>query len=749
MVLGLFILAMAWTSQLGAAEANSAPSRTQESAVEPTEHDRLSVEQLVEDARHSIVAVTHYGRELEEKGVGTGFIISSNGLIATCQHVIGEARPIRVRLTDGREFDVTAVHAWDRRLDLAIVQIDAENLPALSLGNSDALAQGAPIVALGNPVGLDLSVVRGILSARSEIAGQEMLQLAIPIEPGYSGGPVIDSQGRVQGILNMKSALTRNLGFAIPVNLLKPMIQQPSRVPIARWQTIGALNSKNWETLFGADWSQHGGVISVEYPGSGFGGRSLCLSYQEVPDRPYEVAVTVKLDDESGAAGLVFGSDGDQRHYGFYPSAGELRLTRFDGPTVFTWNILAQVQSPHYRPGDWNTIRVRREKDAILCYVNGHLVVESADEGLPDGRVGLAKFRHTQAQFKRFRVGRDTEEAGGTLPVTLAASIREAIAAPALSRDEDETLLASLQASAEAGRVFLHGEARRLEAEAGRLRDLARRVHERSIRDQLAEWLARPEAEIDLMKASLLVARLDNPELDVDFYLNQIDTMADEIRGAVASDVSQEALLRALRDYLFQENGFHGSRTDYYHQANSYVDRVLNDREGIPLTLSVIFLELADRIGLRNVHGVPMPGHFLVKHSPENGPEQLIDVYEGGKFVSRQDAEERILETAGMRLRESHLQPANKRDIVVRMLRNLQRIAEGNGALKEELKYQNVILALQPDSSVDRFQRAGLHLRNRDADAARRDLKWLLDHQPSGLDLERIGDIYRSLDTAQ
>ena len=78
----------------------------------------------------------------------------------------------------------------------------------------------------------------------------------------------------------------------------------------------------------------------MDGPGTGFGGRSFCLSGQTVPEVPFEVAVTVRLDDESGAAGLIFHADGADRHYGFYPTGGKLRLTRFDGPDVFTWKIL-------------------------------------------------------------------------------------------------------------------------------------------------------------------------------------------------------------------------------------------------------------------------------------------------------------------------------------------------------------------------------------------------------------------------
>src|SRR4029077_18090005 len=85
---------------------------------------------------------------------------------------------------------------------------------------------------------------------------------------------------------------------------------------------------------------------------------------------------------------------------------GQLRLTRFDSPDVFSWEILRQLASPHYHPGDWNTLKVRLDRGRIVCSVNGHVLVESTDTGLTEGRVGLAKFRDTRAEFKDFRVAR-------------------------------------------------------------------------------------------------------------------------------------------------------------------------------------------------------------------------------------------------------------------------------------------------------------------------------------------------------
>ena len=148
----------------------------------------LSVEQVVDLARPSLAVISLSGRDGRDLGVGTGFVIDSAGLIATNLHVIGDARPFRVELGDGRQLTVTGVHAWDRNMDLAIIQVKEQDLPALKLGKLADLKQGAPIVVMGNPHGLKESVVSGVNSGIREIEGRQMLQLAVPIEPGNSGG---------------------------------------------------------------------------------------------------------------------------------------------------------------------------------------------------------------------------------------------------------------------------------------------------------------------------------------------------------------------------------------------------------------------------------------------------------------------------------------------------------------------------------------------------------------------------------
>src|SRR5688572_29990738 len=204
----------------------------------------------------SIVVIRGSGRDGKQDGLGSGFIVDSSGLIATNLHVIGEGRSFTVETSDGRKLQPVAVYASDRNFDLAVVRVEAKDLSALPLGDSDDVEPGREVIALGNPQGLERSVVKGVVSGSREIDGLPLIQLAIPIEPGNSGGPVLDMAGRVLGVVTMKSQVTDNLGFAVKINAVKPLLAKPNTVLMDRWLTIGAIDQDRWEPLFGSKWTQ-------------------------------------------------------------------------------------------------------------------------------------------------------------------------------------------------------------------------------------------------------------------------------------------------------------------------------------------------------------------------------------------------------------------------------------------------------------------------------------------------------------
>jgi regulator of sirC expression with transglutaminase-like and TPR domain len=700
-----------------------------------------SVEQLVEKVRKSIAVITFTGRDGKRQGLGTGFVVDAGGLIATNLHVIGEARPITVQLAD-KNYEVTSIHASDRSLDLALLRINAKNLPVLSLGDSAAVKQGQAVVAFGNPLGLTHSVVSGIVSSKREIEGRPMIQLAIPLERGNSGGPVLDLDGRVQGIITMKSQVTNNLGFAMPINDLKLLIKKPNPIPMSRWLTIGALDSADWSPVFGAHWRQHAGHIHVEGEGAGFGGRSLCLWQHQTPPLPFEITVTVRLDDEAGAAGLAFAADGGSNHYGFYPSGGRLRLTRFAGPDVYSWKILRYEPSPHYRPGEWNTLKVRIEKEKLRCYVNDELVFEFGQFDPAGVKVGLAKFRDTVAEFKNFQMAK--EIVSQRPPADLVKKITDSIAVIPHGPIKPETVR-SLVSDGDLSTRVLRDRAKHLEQEASQLRQLAQTVHHKRVQAELVKALEGKDEDIDLVHAALLVARLDNEELDMEPYRREIDRMAGEIRAALPKDADGTAKLAALNKYFFTERGFHGSRADYYSRSNSYLNEVLDDREGIPITLSVLYLELGRRLGLKIV-GIPLPGHFVVRFQPDKGEGQLIDVFEGGKLLTQKEVTQRVLDQTGEPLTEEEMKPAGKKAIIVRMLHNLLGIAGRNREAVETLHYLDAILAIDPQARHDRLMRAVIRYQSGQKQEALADTEWFVAHPEGDADGKRALELRRVIE---
>jgi hypothetical protein len=240
-----------------------------------------SAEETAEKGRASVVTISSSDRRGESRGLGSGFIVRADGVVATSFHVIGQGRPFTVSLPGGRVARPTAVLAVDRAKDLAVVRIDAEGLPALELGDSDAVRPGQPVLAVGSPLGFRESVAQGVVAQKREMEGRQLIQVSMPIEPGSSGSPLLDLEGRVLGVIAIKSAVS--MGFAVPVNDLKALLAREKPMPIANWLTVGALDPREWQAHFGGEWRQRAGRLIASGMGEGFGGRTLCLSATTPP----------------------------------------------------------------------------------------------------------------------------------------------------------------------------------------------------------------------------------------------------------------------------------------------------------------------------------------------------------------------------------------------------------------------------------------------------------------------------------
>jgi S1-C subfamily serine protease len=160
---------------------------------------------------------------------GSGFIVSPDGKIVTCQHVISGAQSASVRLLNGASFPDVSVLAEDSVRDVAVIKVQGQDLPCVVLGNSDSVEIGSHVVAIGNPKGYENTISDGLLSgSRTFNDSFREIQISAPISPGSSGGPVFDDSGRVIGIAKSVSSakLAQNLNFCVPINDALPFIRR-------------------------------------------------------------------------------------------------------------------------------------------------------------------------------------------------------------------------------------------------------------------------------------------------------------------------------------------------------------------------------------------------------------------------------------------------------------------------------------------------------------------------------------------
>ena len=717
--------------------------------LELAKRDAKDFKNLASLIKPSVVVIESVDRNGYEGGRGTGFVVREDGVIATNFHVIGEHRDFSIRFSDGRTFRPRSILAIDRDRDLALVKIDAKKLPVLKLGNSRDLIPGQAVLSIGNPLGYEHSVSRGVIAAIRELEfgdGRPMVQVAIPIEPGSSGSPALDLNGNVIAILSIKSGGA--MGFGVPVNELKRLLGETNPIPMQKWLTIGALDELEWKPVMNGSWKQRAGIITASGLGNGFGGRMLCLNQTKFPDLPFEIEVEVQLEDESGAAGLVFHADGKDRHFGFYPTNGSLRLTRFEGPNVFSWTILQTISSDAYKFNKWNRLRVRLEENGrLICSVNDEVVIDLLDHGLDSGQVGLCKFREPTARFRFFRISKRFPQSKVT--PAFSNQVRKLVR-PLLHRDSlDPREVDELVNMGNPTPQALRDHAMDLEKKAKEIKRLANEVRERLVIEELAKSLRNEErGTVDLLRSALLIARLDNENFDLDSYLEKADRLANKIKKSFGKSSSGEEKLIVLVRQLFDEMGFHGSTLDYHHRSNSYMNEVMDDREGLPITLSILLIELANRLDLP-VSGLGLPGHFMaiyredipVENSDKpKAKELLIDSF-GGKIVSREEAS-RI---TGVPLKEEDFEPVSHRDIITRMLRNLIQSAEREEDSLARLRYVDAIIAIDPDDRYTRAMRAMIHYGEGRFTDALIDIEFLIEKNPNAPELDPLKVLRRRL----
>ncbi|HEY0859055.1 MAG TPA: tetratricopeptide repeat protein [Albitalea sp.] len=259
--------------------------------------------------------------------------------------------------------------------------------------------------------------------------------------------------------------------------------------------------------------------------------------------------------------------------------------------------------------------------------------------------------------------------------------------------------------------------------------------------------LVADDASLSLIEAAAAIAQDDYPDLDTQAVLAEIDTLADKLKRRIPADAVPVQRLRWLNRYFFQELGFAGNVNDYYDPRNSYLHTVLATRRGIPITLAVLYIELATQIGL-TARGVSFPGHFLIKlrmHTGKQHGEVVIDPFTGHS-LSREELDELIAP-----YKRSHgllgdfdaplglfLQAAAPRDVLARMLRNLKEIHRSAEDWPRQLAVQRRLVILLPQAWEERRDRGLVLAELGQVAQAIEDISVYLEHRPDAEDYSAL-----------
>ncbi|HYG56133.1 MAG TPA: tetratricopeptide repeat protein [Burkholderiales bacterium] len=258
--------------------------------------------------------------------------------------------------------------------------------------------------------------------------------------------------------------------------------------------------------------------------------------------------------------------------------------------------------------------------------------------------------------------------------------------------------------------------------------------------------VAEKDERIDLARACLLIAQDAYPDLDVDRYLGDIERMALRLRSRLADTGGAAERVVALNEFLFNELGYRGNADEYYDPRNSYLNEVIDRRTGIPITLSILYMEVGRRIGLP-LEGVSFPGHFLVRLRLRGGM-LVLDPFSGGTPVSEAELRERLervipagvadnVPVAELPL-DQFLEPASHRQILSRLLRNLKAIYRDTDKPERMLQVLNRMLVIAPGASTELRDRGYVYHRLECWRPALQDLTDYVEREPDAPDLDEV-----------
>ena len=262
--------------------------------------------------------------------------------------------------------------------------------------------------------------------------------------------------------------------------------------------------------------------------------------------------------------------------------------------------------------------------------------------------------------------------------------------------------------------------------------------------EQFVSMAGLPDDEIDLARAGFLIAAMEYPGLDLDHQVGLLDSLSAAVSGRLEASRDPLFCVNTLSEYLFDEVGFQGNLDDYYDPRNSFLNEVLSRRLGIPITLSLVCIEVGKRLDIPLL-GVSMPGHFLLKHQQEE--DLFIDPFYKGILLSEEECAQRLQQVtqANIPWESRFLAPVSNRDFVARILRNLKNIYVQRQDHNHAIMTIDRLIVLQPEDTQERRDRGVVRYNLGQHEEALGDLTGYLDSDPESGDVEDVERLVRHL----
>ncbi|MBL8237704.1 MAG: transglutaminase family protein [Bryobacterales bacterium] len=264
--------------------------------------------------------------------------------------------------------------------------------------------------------------------------------------------------------------------------------------------------------------------------------------------------------------------------------------------------------------------------------------------------------------------------------------------------------------------------------------------------DTLLEILRRDDSDAPLDLAALELARIEFPNLDAQPFMDILDSYAAEVDARLRMEYDAVERLQVLHQFFFREQGFAGNETDYYNPRNSCINEVIVSQKGIPISLAVVYLSVAERLEMP-MAGVGLPGHFLVRYD-EDEFQTFVDVYNNGRLLGAEECFDLARQMTGMELSPSPeiLNPVSSRQILVRMLHNLRSIYLREKSYVKAGQVLDLLVEASPADADSYILRGAVNVELRKYQAAKLDFERYLVLAPGALDRQRVVDQIAALD---